>query len=863
MQKRLKLAVIALCCSSFGFAQNTQTTTNTDEQAAVSTDESAFTFTEAQLDENEGMSQNVTLINSNNNFYAGKVGFLFSPARFRYRAFNQKFNDVYINGVYMNDMETGQFGYSAIVGGLNHQTREVEFALPFEDNHFSMSGMAGSNNYNFRPAKMPTGHKLTLTGANRSYTLRGIYSYNSGLNEKGWAVSAGVGYRWSKEGYVEGTFYNSLSYFLGIQKLIGDSHSLSFMTWGSPTERGQQTGSTDEMYWIANNNQYNPNWGYHNGKKRNSRVITNFTPSAMLTWDWQIDDATKLTVSLLGQYGMDKRTRLNYNNTDNPAPDYYKLMPSNSYDVWTHMDRYTQPWNLSDWNAAFNYLSASKENRQLNWDKMYQANQQMNALGQEAMYYQYARRIDNLRLALAAVLNKQITPNIKWNVGLNFGTNNARHYQTMEDLLGANKFSNINTYALGRYSLNDPQVYYDYDPANPTAVSQVGKGDVFGYDYRLYTNKGWLWSSYIQNVGPLHYSVSGKIGFSTMQRNGKMRNGMAVEYSKGKSGTAKFLEGGFKVGSTLNIGAGHAATFGIGYEVRAPQASTAFVSPEVNNDFVTDLKLEKIFSMELGYQFQCPWLLANINGYYSTIKDATEWQVFYFDDINSLSYVSMSGINKHYYGVELGAKVKMTSYLDLNLIGTISDAKNTNNATAWYMSSTTGTYNDDNDHKAQIVYNKDMRESGTPLTALSAGLSFHSHGWYIDLIGNYYDRIYLSYSPSYRYASTLNKRQELYGDVYDENGEIRESALAQAKGKGGFMLDGSIGKSIYLKKGMLSINFMISNILNNTKLCTGGWEQSRNDYSSSGNIRTYSFANNPKKFYAWGTNGMLNITYKF
>ena len=51
MQKRLKLAVIALCCSSFGFAQNTQTTTNTDEQAAVSTDESAFTFTEAQLDE--------------------------------------------------------------------------------------------------------------------------------------------------------------------------------------------------------------------------------------------------------------------------------------------------------------------------------------------------------------------------------------------------------------------------------------------------------------------------------------------------------------------------------------------------------------------------------------------------------------------------------------------------------------------------------------------------------------------------------------------------------------------------------------------------------------------------------------------
>jgi hypothetical protein len=69
----------------------------------------------------------------------------------------------------------------------------------------------------------------------------------------------------------------------------------------------------------------------------------------------------------------------------------------------------------------------------------------------------------------------------------------------------------------------------------------------------------------------------------------------------GKSGTAKFLDGGLKLGTTLNAGKGHAITFGIGYEQRAPQASNAFVSPEVNNDFVLDLKLEKVFSTELGY----------------------------------------------------------------------------------------------------------------------------------------------------------------------------------------------------------------------------------------------------------------------
>ena len=87
--------------------------------------------------------------------------------------------------------------------------------------------------------------------------------------------------------------------------------------------------------------------------------------------------------------------------------------------------------------------------------------------------------------------------------------------------------------------------------------------------------------------------------------------------------------------------------------------------------------------------------------------------------------------------------------------------------------------------------------------------------------------------------------------------------LEQAKGHGGFMIDGSIGRSIYLKKGSLSINLMVTNILNNQHIVTGGYEQGRSDYTSSGNVRAYKFSRNPKKYYAFGTNGMLNIAYKF
>lgn len=849
MHNKLIIAVAALCYTPLAMAQND----SIGRKGAVMS-ETAFTFTEAQLGEDDDMSQNVSIINSNSNIYASEVGYLFSPMRFRYRAFDQKYNDIYINGTPINDLETGQFRYSW-VGGLNQQTRNMESAMPFEGNRFSMPGMGGSNNYNFRPASMPAGHRLTLSGANRNYTLRGMYTFNSGLNNKGWAFSANVTYRWASEGYVEGTFYNSLSYFFGVEKVFGDGqHSLSLVTWGNPTERASQGAGTDEMYWLANDRYYNPYWGYQNGKKRNSRVVNDYSPTAMLTWDWTIDHNTKLTTSLLGKYTMYQSTKLNYNNADNPHPNYWKNMPSSYYDVWDDTDEANRtPQALEDWNRAYTFWTSSKANRQINWDRLYYSNNQAAAQGQDAIYYIQAKHNDALTLTLASTLNKQLKKNMLWNVGIMASTNKGMHYQTMEDLLGATTYHNINTYALGTYDRNSDEIQYDLNHRNAI----IGEGDRFGYDYNLFVNNAKAWTSFSHDWGILHYTIAGKIGYTSMQRDGKMRNGLAANNSYGKSGVAQFLDGGVKLGTSFNLGRGNTLTIGAGYETRAPQARTAFASPEINNDYVTNLKNEKVFSAEIGYQLQTSWLHANINAYYSYLTDVTDWQNYYFDDINSFSYVSLTNIKKVYSGVEAGLRFKVTSSFDINLIGQISEAKITNNSNVRYMNSTSAQYTD------EIVYNKDMRDAGTPLAAASLGLSYHKGGWFIDLNCNYYDRIYLSYSPSYRYSSTLDTRQNVTGNIYDNDGNVLPSAVEQAKGKGGFMVDGSIGRSIYLKRGSLSINLMVTNILNNQNLCTGGYEQSRSDYTNSGNIRAYRFSKNPMKFYAYGTNGMLNITYRF
>lgn len=849
MNTKFLSAVLFATVVSVCQAQNNQSKDGADPNVVGRVDNQLFTISESQLGEDDDMTQNIISVGSNNNVYASEVGYLFSAMRFKYRAYQSRYSDVYFNGVQVNNAENGQFSYSTI-GGMNEAARGKEDALPFENNVFGMTAVGGSSNYNFRASNFAAGNKVSLLGRNSNYTARAMYTYATGLNKNGWAFMGTVSYRWSnmETANVEGVFYNSLAYFLSLEKKW-DSHSLSLSTWGNPTERAQQGASTDEAYWLANNNYYNPYWGYQDGKKRNSRVVNNYEPSALLTWDWYINEDTKLTTSAYGKYAMYQSTKLNYNGSYNPAPDYWKNFPSYNYNVWDTSDTDNRTDDcLAAWQNSYGFWTASKANRQIQWDQLYFANKQQNAAGEDAAYYIQAKHNNHLALNLSSTINVNLDSQNKVQGGFQLAYNKGMHYQTMEDLMGANVLHNINSYAVGTYTAGSDEVQYDLNNPN----REVHNGDRFGYDYDLHVQRGSVWAGWVN--GSLF--LTGRIGAARMWRNGHMRNGLAANNSYGESKSASFLDGGIKGGYTLNFGKGHSLSLGAGYDIQAPKANTAFVAPEINNDFVQSLKCEHVASAEIAYNVNLPWLHANLTAYTTQVSHANEWQNFYFDDVNSFTYVSLNDIKKIYYGLELGAQFKVSSAFKVNLIGSISEAKYDNNAKATYMNSTKATMNN------ELCYTKGMRESGTPLTALSLGLDYNINGWYLSVNENWYDRIYMSFSPCMRYESTLTTMGAVNADgTYD--------VPEQYKGKGGFMTDFSIGKNIYLGKNRLNLNLQVNNALNNQRITSGGYEQSRSDYtvnSTTGaleNNRTYKFSQNPKKYYAMGINFMFNINYRF
>lgn len=813
------------------------------------TDKNAFTFSEGQLDESEDVIQGATVsASTNDDYYASEVDFLFSLMRFRVRAYENMYQNVYANGVMLNDAERGNFSYG-MIGGLNDATRNREAATYIGENSFGHSSLSNAVNINMRASQYAAGHKASLVGCNRNYIARAMYTYSTGLMDNGWALTASASYRWANEGVIEGTFYNSLGYFLALEKRINDNHSISFATWGSPTERAQQGAATEEAYWLANSHYYNPNWGYQNGEKRNARVVTSFEPTALFTWDWQISNSTKLTTSVVGKYSKYGTTALGWNgNAADPRPNYYQNLPSAAYNVWDLTYTPTDD-EVADWQSRYDYWTASKANRQINWDYMYFANQQANAVGGNALYYVEKRNNDQMMLNLGSVLNHEFNKHNRITVGVNLGTTKGMHYKTLDDLLGSDSYgTDIDKFSVGDFAPGSDYVQNDVD--NPNRM--IKKDDVFGYDYDIYVNTARLFAQHSYIDRKVEFHLGAHIDGTTIERYGNMRNGRAINNSKGSSGTASFLGGGGRLGIQWNINGNNTIILGGGYEQRAPLAYNSFIAPRMRNDFVYGLENEKILNGEIKYRLTYGPLMAQVAAYYTKFDDVVEQSAFYNDMLSNFTYLSMTGLGKVHSGIEAAVVLNVTSALSFNFIGNWNRAEYTNNASGFLISENEKVVQSDK------VFMNGVKVDGTPLTALSIGADYNTNGWYLSAAAKYFDNVYIGASSYRRLASVV-------GDpVIDSEGNTILDIPSQYKGKAGWMVDASIGKSINLRGGQrLNINLQLQNVLNNENMVTGGYEQNRDDNYSDGEARTYKFSKNPYLYYANAFNFYLNIGLRF
>jgi hypothetical protein len=263
--------------------------------------------------------------------------------------------------------------------------------------------------------------------------------------------------------------------------------------------------------------------------------------------------------------------------------------------------------------------------------------------------------------------------------------------------------------------------------------------------------------------------------------------------------------------------------------------------------------------------------------------DQTDMMSFYDDTQNSFTNFAMTGIDQRHMGIELGFKVPLPVE-GLSVEGALSWGE--------YIYTSTPNMTQTVDNSAEIivdnqpvtywqshpvykktildgkeVYDQDLdgyiveKEQkhyvpSTPQLAADLGLNYRTKSyWFFEIDAQYFANSYLDMNPLYRTDLAVKGPDGIASPV-----EV-EYMAAQEKFDPAFLLNASVGKSWYInRKYNFGFSLNIQNILNNTNVKTGGYEQTRL-IDSAGKTRYYRF--DPKYFYMQCVNYMLNLYFRF
>lgn len=836
-----------------------------------------------------GYSDSPTVLFGQNDVFNDLAGYNFSSVRYRVRGYSSESQDVYLAGVKMNDAITGYSPFS-LWSGLNEATRTKYTVNGAEISDYGIGGYNGLTNIPVNALSVRKGWRGSVLTNSQLYRLRLMMTYASGPRDDGWSYAFNVSARLGGNDWVKGVYYRSFAYYAAVEKQFNDAHKLGAVFMGTPGQRGAANASTQEVYDLIGDNMYNSNWGYQNGKMRNARVRKTHEPIAILKYDFTPSDAFQAAATVLYRFGKNGYTALDWYDAQDPRPDYYRNLPSYYLmedDDYNRMNGMKAAWAAEAWQQDL------PEYAHVNWDRLYAVNKLNIEDGERrSKYVVQERRTDQRDLNFAT--------NFKWRPsriftltgGFDAKINRTEYFQKLDDLLGGDYFLNVDSFAERDYAAFPYMTQNDlaYYLANGKA-QKIRVGDKYGYDYYANVRKWNGWLSGKLNIGSFEMALGGKVGQTAFWRHGLNRKGLfpgvnddgtpfvidGVEVtaydendepvtSYGKSKVAQFLTYAAKVNLNYVLPGGHRFYADAGYFNDAPNFSQAFMSPRTRNSLAPGLTTVKTLTGDINYQVSSNGYNFRITGYYTDIMDQSKVMSFYDDGQNSFTNFALTGIDERHVGMEMGFKIP-TDFPNLALQGVIAYGEYyyTSNPKMYQTIDNNGSIVEDT-YGVVVPYWKSHPDvdgtivrhyvESTPQLAVSLGLAWNWNYWFVDADVDYFGHSYLSMNPLYRtdFATAGPDKEVTPFEV--------AYMAEQEKFDPAWLLNLSVGKSWYIqRKYQLGFSLNAKNLLNNTWVKTGGYEQNRIVKNTVAKQQFYRF--DSKYFYMSGFNYMLNIYFRF
>lgn len=806
-----------------------------------------------ESDMNDGSAQNVSsVLTAGRDPFFTAAAFSFSPARFRIRGLDADWNTTYMNGIPMDNLDNG-FTPWGLWGGLNDVMRNRDISIGLKPNTFAFGELGSATNIDARASKQRKQTQIGYAFSNRNYNHRVSFTHSSGISKSGWAYTIAGSFRGADEGYVPGTYYNSYSYFLAIDKRLGTRNMISFTAFAAPTENGRQGAAVQETMNLLGTNYYNPNWGFQNGKKRNASVARTNQPFFILTHDHKFNNKSTLVTAIGYSFGERGVTALDWYNAPDPRPDYYRYLPS--YQLTDYQkQQVTQQWQT---NPAVS---------QINWDNLYNVNRNSretirnvdgitgnNVTGIRSRYVLEERVNDTRRINLNTVFNTQLGSKTEFTAGATYQMQHNNYFKRMDDLLGGEFYVNLNQFAERDFPTNALAAQNNAD--RPNQIVRVG--DKYGYDYDINVQRAAAWAQAVVKLQKIDFFASAELSTTSFYREGNVRNGLFLNNSLGKSATLNFTNYAVKGGITYKINGRNYLYANGAVLTRAPFFENVFTSARTRNSLQDDVTSEAVQNVEAGYILNAPKLRVRLSGYFANFTSGMNVLTFFHDEYRNLVNYALNNIGKQHFGAEFGFEAKLIP--NVTVTGAASIGR------YYYTTRQNATVTLDNDASTlqkTTVYATNFRVGSTPQEAYNLGITYRSPKfWFVSLSANIFREMWLDFNPIRRTAAAVDGLDV----TKPTDAEKYYSIINQQKFKDQYTVDFFGGYSYKLPKSWglkkptyLAFNLGINNLTNNKTIVTGGFEQLRFDFQGQNPNRFP-----PRYYYAYGLNFFASVNLRF
>ncbi|MEH6405668.1 MAG: TonB-dependent receptor [Leeuwenhoekiella sp.] len=808
------------------------------------------------------------LLTASKDVFLNAAAYDFSATFFRPRGLGSENGKILINGIEMNKIFNGRPQW-ANWGGLNDAQRNQEFTMGISASDYTFGGLAGTTNIVMRASQYRRGGRVSYASSNKTYTGRLMASYNTGLSQKGWAFSTLVSRRYGNEGYINGTLYDANSIFLAVEKKLNNQHSLNLSSFYTPNRRGRSTALTDEVYQLKGS-KYNPNWGYLDGEKRNSRMREIKQPVIMLNHYWQINDSTRLNTNVAYQFGTIANTRLDNGGTQlittdgqesylggarNPSPNYYQNLPS-------YFLRDQNP-TAADYQNAYLAEQSFIDDGQLNWNSLYAENNTAGNNGGNSIYALQADVTNDKKLTFNTNYRSKIRKNLDLNATFNFNDLQSANYARIEDLLGGTGYLDIDSFAEDDITTEGNLAQSDLRNRNRL----VTEGYRYKYNYNIHALTADGFAQLQLKLKKADIYFGSKLGVATYQRNGLYENGYYPgNRSFGKSEKLNFTSFGVKAGGTYKLSGRHLFDFNSAYFSKAPTIRNTFSNSRQNNDVVNGISSEKITTIDASYIYRSPLINARLTGYFINMANGSDLSFFYTQSAQGVNegyaFVQeiLTNIQRRNLGAELGVEAQITTTFKLKSAIAVGQNTYQNNPNIYFTS---------DDIEGRLTYGdgttklKNYHLASGPETAMQFGFEYRDpEYWFVGTTTNYFANAYVDVSNLRRSDAFTTDSDGLPINAYDDS--VGRQLLQQEKLDDYFLVNIIGGKSWRIDDYFVGFFAVINNVLN-TDYRTGGFEDSRiSDYRGlieESRRKTPLFGN--RYFSGYGPTYYLNFYVRF